>query len=105
VGIIKDEKGNEVSDKVIFVRGRNRRSQWLALISTDTELANEEIIRIYGKCWDIGVFFKMYKTSYLKLQKEFQGHSYDCMVIHTAIVFLRYFMLALESCNNKDLLT
>ncbi|WP_161496492.1 hypothetical protein [Clostridium thermosuccinogenes] len=46
----------------------------------------------------------MYKT-YLKLQKEFQGHSYDCMVIHTAIVFLRYFMLALESCNNKDLLT
>lgn len=104
VGIGKDEDGNEVSAKIVFVRDKNRRSQWLALISTDTELANEEIVRIYGKRWDIEVFFKMCK-SYLKLQKEFQGRSYDCMVAHTTIVFSRYIMLALESRNNKDLRT
>lgn len=104
VGIGKDEDGNEVSAKVIFVRDRNRRSKWLALISTDTSLTDEEIVRIYGKRWDIEVFFKMCK-SYLKLQKEFQGRSYDCMVAHTAIVFSRYIMLALESRNNKDLRT
>lgn len=40
VGIGKDEDGNEVSAKVIFVRDRNRRSKWLALISTDTSLAD-----------------------------------------------------------------
>ena len=42
---------------------------------------------------------------FLKLQKEFQGRSYDCMVAHTTIVFSRYIILALESSNNKDLLT
>jgi hypothetical protein len=104
VGIGKDEDGNEVFAKVVFVRDRNRRSKWLALISTDTNLKNEEIVRIYGKRWDIEVFFKMCK-SYLKLQKEFQGRSYDCMVAHTTIVFSRYIMLALESRNNKDLRT
>jgi len=104
VGIGKDDNGNEVFAKVVFVRDKNRRSQWLALISTDTELADEEIIRIYGKRWDIEVFFKMCK-SYLKLQKEFQGCSYDCMVAHTTIVFSRYIMLALESRNNKELRT
>jgi len=103
VGIGTDD-GNEVSAKVVFVRDRNRRNKWLALISTDTNLTDEEIVRIYGKRWDIEVFFKMCK-SYLKLQKEFQGRSYDCMVAHTAIVFSRYIMLALESRNNKDLRT
>jgi len=104
VGIGKDDDGNEVLAKVVFVRDRNNRKNWLALISTDTNLADEEIIRIYGKRWNIEVFFKMCK-SYLKLQREFQGRSYDCMVAQTAIVFSRYIMLALESRNNKDLRT
>lgn len=104
VGLGKDCNGNEVLGKVVFVRDKNKKGKWLALISTDTTLIGEEIIRIYGKRWDIEVFFKMCK-SYLKLQKEYQGRSYDCMVAHTAIVFSRYIMLALESRNNKDLRT
>ena len=35
-------------------------------------ISDEEILRIYGKRWDIEVFFKMCK-SYLALSKEFQG--------------------------------
>lgn len=104
VGIGKDEDENEVLAKVVFVRDRNRSKKWLALISTDINLADEEIIRIYSKRWGIEVFFKMCK-SYLKLQKEFQGRSYDCMVAHTTIVFSRYIMLALESRYNKDIRT
>jgi len=61
-------------------------------------------VRIYGKRWDIEVFFKMCK-SYLNLSKEFQGRSYDCMVAHTTIVFTRYIMLALERRNGNDLRT
>jgi len=65
------------------------------VLSTDTSLKDEEIIRIYGKRWDIEVFFKMTK-SHLNLAKEFQGRSYDSMVAHTTIVFCRYIMLAIE---------
>jgi len=43
--------------KIVFVENRNASSQreWLTLLSTDTNLTDEEIIRIYGKRWDIGV--------------------------------------------------
>ncbi len=29
--------------------------KWLALITTDTTLSADEVIRLYGKRWDIGV--------------------------------------------------
>jgi hypothetical protein len=104
VGIGTDNDGNEVLAKIVFVRDRNRSRNWLAIISTDTTLSDEEIIRIYGKRWDIEIFFKICK-SYLNLAKEFQGRSYDSIVAHTTIVFARYIMLAVENRNNKDLRT
>jgi hypothetical protein len=99
-----DKDGNTVPAKIVFVRDRRNKSKWLALISTDLDLPEAEVIRIYGKRWDIEVFFKMCK-SYLKLAKEFQGRSYDMMVAHTTIVFSRYIMLAVENRNNTDLRT
>jgi hypothetical protein len=104
VGIGSDENGNEIKAKIVFVRDTNRSRNWLALISTDITLDDDEIIRIYGKRWDIEVFFKMNK-SFLKLGKEFQSRSYDSMVAHTSIVFTRYIMLSIENRNNKDLRT
>lgn len=104
VGIGSDKNGNEVKAKIVFVRDSKRSHNWLALMSTDITLNDEEIIRIYGKLWDIEVFFKMSK-SFLKLGKEFQSRSYDSMVVHTAIAFTRYIMLALENRNIKDLRT
>lgn len=101
VKIGNNQNGNPVNAKIVFVRDRNRSRKWLALLSTDTSLTEEEIIRIYGKRWDIEVFFKMTK-SHLNLAKEFQGRSYDSMVAHTTIVFCRYIMLALESRNDRD---
>lgn len=87
--------------RLIFVRDREKREQWVALLSTDLELPETKIIRIYGKRWDIEVFFKVTK-SHLKLAKEFRGQSYDMMISHTTIVCLRYTMLALESRQNLD---
>jgi hypothetical protein len=40
--------------------------------------------------------------SYLALAKEFQGRSYNMMIAHTTIVFMRYAMLSLESRNSND---
>ena len=48
--------------KIVFVRDK-RKKEWLALLSTDVELPDTEIIRLYGKRWDIEVFFKMAKTT------------------------------------------
>jgi hypothetical protein len=54
----KQSPENEPVDaKIVFVRDR-RKDQWLALLSTDTVIEDEEIVRIYGKRWDIEVFFK-----------------------------------------------
>jgi len=101
VQIGNDSKGNPISARILFIRDRNRSKKWLALLSTDLELTDEEIIRTYGKRWDIEVFFKTTK-SFLNLAKEFQGRSYDSMVAHTTIVFCRYIMLALENRESKD---
>jgi len=46
--------------KIVFVRHRHKRD-CLAIISTKTGLANEEVVRIYGKKWDIEGFPKIAK--------------------------------------------
>ena len=87
--------------KLVFVQNRNKKSEWLAILSTDCSLANEEIVRIYGIRWQIETFFKFTK-SYLKLVKEFQGRSYDMLISHTTIVFARYLLLTWESRQEAD---
>ena len=104
VEIGEDSQATPIKAKIVFVKDRNKAKNWLALISTDITLSDEEIIRIYGKCWDIEVLFKMNK-SFLNLAKEFQGRSYESMVAHTSIVFTRYIMLSTQSRNNEDLRT
>jgi hypothetical protein len=85
---------NGIPAKVIFIQNRNKRSEWLAILSTDCTLSEREIVRIYGMRWDIEVFFKTTK-SLLRLQKEFQGISYDLLISHTTLVFSRYIVLSL----------
>jgi len=86
---------------IVFVRDKSNKKKWCAIISTDTNLSEEQVIELYGKRWDIEVFFKMCK-SYLKLAKEFEGRSYDMMTAHTTIVFLRYICLAWEQRQSQD---
>ena len=88
--------------KVVYVRNRNNRKDYLCLLSTDLSLEENEIIRLYGKRWDIEVFFKVCK-SYLKLSRECHSLSYDAMTAHTAVVFTRYMMLSLESRESNDI--
>lgn len=99
VDVVKD--GKIIPAKVVYVRNRNKRKEYLCIISTDTELDENEIIRIYGKRWDIEVFFKVCK-SYLHLSKECRSMSYDAMTAHTAVVFTRYMMLSIENRESQD---
>ena len=49
-----------VAAKIVFVRDR-RNKGWLAVLSPDVGRSEEEIVRIYGKRWDIEVLFQMAK--------------------------------------------
>ncbi|ATW24797.1 transposase [Candidatus Formimonas warabiya] len=89
-----------IDARIVFIKDR-RSDNWLALLCTDLSVSEEEIVRIYGKRWDIEVFFKVCK-SYLSLAKEYQGRSYDMQVATTSIVFLRYAMLSQEARNATD---
>ena len=98
---IQTTQANGVAVKIVFVRNRNKKSEWLAILSTDCTLNDQEIIRIYGMRWDIEVFFKTTK-SLLKLQKEFQCRSYDSLTSHTTIVFSRYIVLSWQNRCSTD---
>ena len=87
--------------KIVFVRNRNKKSECLYILSTDTSLSDAEIVRIYGNRWSIECFFKSSK-SFLKLGTEFQSHNYGAMVSHTTIVFTRYIILEWIRRNQND---
>lgn len=88
--------------KTIYNKNKKRWDKSRYLLSVMVDVVNDrEIIRIYGKRWDIEVFFKVCK-SYLNLSKECNSLSYDAMTAHTAVVFAQYMMLSLESRESND---
>ncbi|MNI96702.1 hypothetical protein D3C73_1552130 [compost metagenome] len=65
----KDIKGSAIVHtacglpvKLVFVRNRNKKREWLAILSTDVTLDAAEIVRIYGMRWSIETFFKVTKS-------------------------------------------
>ena len=94
----KDEK---IPAKIVCVRNKKNKKEWIAFICTNPELSEEEIIRIYGKRWQIEVFFKTCK-SYLQLISECHSLSYDALTAHVAIVFTRYLLISMEQRRSKD---
>jgi hypothetical protein len=87
--------------RIVYVRDSNNRKNWIALLTTDMNLSEEEVIALYGKRWDIEPFHKIIKST-LRLEKEFQTRSFDAVSAHVAIVLTRYVMLSLENRENKD---
>lgn len=75
------KRGNDLDLKIVFIRHRKKQG-WLALATTDLNLADEEIIRLYGKIWGIEVFFKTVKHLF-NLEREMQARDYDAVIGHT----------------------
>jgi hypothetical protein len=98
-----DDNGNttKIPAKIVCVRNRSNRKDWLAMICTDTMLSEEDIIQTYGKRWDIEVFFKTCKDM-LKLEKGCHSLSYDALTAYVSIVFTRYMLIAVETRTNND---
>ena len=86
--------------KVVFVRHKEHKKQWVALLSTDTELAETEIVRLYGRRWDIEPCFRMLKHT-LNLEREMESRDFDALIGHITVVLCRYLFLAFEQrCRN-----
>ena len=94
-------KEQKIPAKIVCVRNKKNKKDWIAFICTNPNLSEEEIIRIYGKRWQIEVFFKTCK-SYLQLVTECHSLSYDALTAHVAIVFTRYLMIAMEQRRSED---
>ena len=94
-------KGQKIPAKIVCVRNKKNKKDWIAFICTNPDLSEEEIIRIYGKRWQIEVFFKTCK-SYLQLATECHSLSYDALAAHVAIVLVRYLMIAMEQRRTED---
>ncbi|MEJ2691101.1 MAG: transposase [Deltaproteobacteria bacterium] len=96
--IVETRQGQRV--RIVFVRHRHKRD-WLPVLSTEVDLPDEEIIRIYGKRWDIEVCFKMLKQ-HLRLEKEAQLRDYDGLVGHATVVMIRYMFLSFRQRLYSD---
>jgi len=94
-------KEKQIPAKIVCVRNKKNKKDWIAFVCTNPNLSEDEIIRIYGKRWQIEVFFKTCK-SYLQLVTECHSLSYDALTAHVAIVFTRYLMIAMEQRRNED---
>ncbi len=101
VDVVSSDRKESTPARLVYVRNKNKPKDYIVLLSTNVLLSEKEVIRIYGKRWDIEVFFKTCKSC-LQLCKECASRSYDAMTAYTAIVFARYIMLALESRVGRD---
>ena len=91
--MVSHKDGGRIPSRLVFVRNRSNRNDYLVLLSTDTSLDEDGIIGLYGKRWAIEVFFKVAK-SYLKMVKGCSSRNYDAITAHTAITCAQYIMLA-----------
>ena len=87
--------------KLVFVRNRNKKNEYIIILTTDCSLSDCEVVRRYGYRWSIECCFKVCK-SLLKLGKEFQPVNYDTTVSSTALVFTRYIILEWIRRNETD---
>lgn len=87
--------------KLVYVRNKANKKDWIAIVCTNTSLSEEEIIRRYGYRWNIEVYFKTCKQ-YLKYTKECQSTSFDSLTAHLAIANVRYMMLSMFQRQNTD---
>ena len=83
------------------MHNKKNKKDWITFICTNPALSEEDIIRVYGKRWQIEVFFKTCK-SYLQLVSECHSRSFYALIAHIAIVFTRYLMIAMEHRRCED---
>ena len=103
VSINVTREGKTIPARLIYVRNRSNRKDYLCLISTNTNIdENEEPSASMAKDGRSRCSSKVCK-SYLGLARECPfSLSYDAMSAHVAVVFARYMLLAVENRESED---
>ena len=78
--------------KLVFVRNRNNRKEFITLLCTDTSLTSEKIVELYSRRWSIECYFKSCKK-YLGLNKECFGTDFDTVTALNHIAYIRYIII------------
>jgi hypothetical protein len=106
VALPETEESKAINVKIVFLVNKSSKKpdEWLAILTTDLELSEDEIVQMYAKRWKIEEFFKVAK-SLLKLESEFQGRSYDMLIGHATLVCVRHIFLELERRRMQDVRT
>jgi len=85
---------SEVKAKLVFVRNRNNRKDWLVILSTNLELNEDEVVAVYTNRWSIETFFKSYKQD-LRAVSKCRARKYCEINANCAIALLQYMVLAI----------
>ena len=78
----------------IFLTRKGKRGNWHTILSTDTKLSYNKMIRIYNIRWSIEVFFKEAKQL-LGLGRS-QSTNFDVQVAQTTITMIQYLLMSLK---------
>lgn len=97
---ISDKAGRSIPARLVYVRNRAKRKDWVCFVCTDLTTDENIILQAYAMRWGIETYFKVCKN-YLKLRTECHSTSYDAITSHMVIVALRYMILAVAKFYNS----
>lgn len=78
--------------KLVFVRNRNNRKEFITLLCTDTYLTFEKIVELYSRRQSIERYFKSCKQD-LGLNKECFGTDFGTVTALNHIAYIRYIII------------
>src|SRR5574344_1549992 len=92
---------NGINVKIVFIRNRNSHREYLALLSTDLNISDEDIVRQYSKRWLIETNFRAQKQ-YFKLGTETYARNYDNLISFMTMSSVRYVIMEFSRRYNSD---
>ncbi len=98
--IVQTESGQRV--KLVFVRNRNNRKEFITLLSSNIQLSADEIVELYSRRWSIECCFKAAKQ-YLGLNTECFARDYDSICALNRIAYIRFTVLEIIRRHEDDL--
>ena len=97
--VVQSESGQQV--KLVFVRNRNNRREFITLLCSNIHLTAEEIVELYSRRWAIECCFKAAKQ-YLGLNSECFARDYDSICALNRISYIRFTVLEIIRRHEED---
>lgn len=97
--IVQTESKQQV--KLVFIRNRNNRREFITLLCSNIHLTAEEIVELYSRRWAIECCFKAAKQ-YLGLNSECFARDYDSICALNRISYIRFTVLEIIRRHEED---